>query len=100
MKVTFWGTRGSIAAPGPATVAYGGDTSCVAIVGDDPSHLLILDAGSGIRELGRTVGPEVERIDLLSADTLLTSPLVDPSVKTPSVTERLTCSISASGSRT
>jgi phosphoribosyl 1,2-cyclic phosphodiesterase len=65
VKITFWGTRGSIAAPGPATVTYGGDTSCVAVVGDDPRHLLILDAGSGIRELGRTVGPEVERIDLL-----------------------------------
>jgi phosphoribosyl 1,2-cyclic phosphodiesterase len=65
VKVTFWGTRGSIAAPGPATVKYGGDTSCVTVSGDDPSHLLILDAGSGIRELGRTIGPEVKHIDLL-----------------------------------
>ena len=65
MRVTFWGTRGSIAAPGPSTVTYGGDTSCVAISGGDPDHLVILDAGSGIRRLGMAVGPEVRRIDLL-----------------------------------
>lgn len=65
MRVTFWGTRGSIAAPGAATVGYGGDTSCVTVSGDDPSHLLILDAGSGMRRLGATIGPEVRHIDLL-----------------------------------
>ena len=65
MKVAFWGTRGSIAAPGPATVSFGGDTSCVAVSGDDPGHLIILDAGSGIRRLGSTIGPEVRHIDLL-----------------------------------
>jgi phosphoribosyl 1,2-cyclic phosphodiesterase len=46
----FWGTRGSIPTPGPTTVRYGGNTSCVEIrVGDT---LLILDAGTGIRALG------------------------------------------------
>src|SRR5215470_5389555 len=50
MKVTFWGTRGSIAAPGPTTTIYGGNTSCVEVrVGDD---ILIFDAGTGIRGLG------------------------------------------------
>ncbi len=65
MRVTFWGTRGSVAAAGPGTVTYGGDTSCVAVSGADPTHLIILDAGSGIRRLGMDVGPEVKRIDLL-----------------------------------
>jgi phosphoribosyl 1,2-cyclic phosphodiesterase len=50
LGVTFWGTRGSIAAPGPATTVYGGNTSCVEVrAGED---ILIFDAGTGIRELG------------------------------------------------
>ena len=65
MKVTFWGTRGSIATPGPDTTRYGGDTSCVSVEGADPGHLLILDAGSGIRRLGLAVEPTVTRIDLM-----------------------------------
>lgn len=64
MRVTFHGTRGSIATPGPETAVFGGDTACVSISGDDPGHLLILDAGTGIRRLGNHIGPEVERIDL------------------------------------
>jgi phosphoribosyl 1,2-cyclic phosphodiesterase len=65
VKVTFWGTRGSIATPGPDTTRYGGDTSCVSIEGTDPGHLLVLDAGTGIRRLGLAVDPAVTRIDLL-----------------------------------
>jgi phosphoribosyl 1,2-cyclic phosphodiesterase len=50
MKVTFWGTRGSIPTPGARTSVYGGNTSCVEIrCGRD---ILIFDAGTGIRELG------------------------------------------------
>lgn len=64
MRVTFHGTRGSIATPGPETATFGGDTSCVSISGDDPAHLVILDAGTGIRRLGDLIGPEVRRIDL------------------------------------
>jgi phosphoribosyl 1,2-cyclic phosphodiesterase len=64
MKVTLWGTRGSLAAPGPETVRYGGNTSCVEVRGEDGT-LLVLDAGTGIRGLGMTIGPEVPRIDLL-----------------------------------
>lgn len=50
--VRFWGTRGSIPTPGPLTVRFGGNTSCVELrtVGGRP---VILDAGTGIRELGR-----------------------------------------------
>ncbi len=50
MRVTFWGTRGSIPTPGPRTSRYGGNTACVEVrCGQD---LLIFDAGTGIRELG------------------------------------------------
>ncbi len=51
MKVRFWGVRGSIPVPGPKTVKYGGNTSCIEIRGDK-DELLILDAGTGLRELG------------------------------------------------
>lgn len=64
MKVTLWGTRGSLAAPGPETVRYGGNTSCVEVRGRE-SALLILDAGTGIQRLGARVRGEGGRIDLL-----------------------------------
>ncbi len=63
MKVTFWGTRGSLAAAGPETVRYGGNTSCVEVRGEDGT-LLVLDAGTGIRRLGMAVG-EVRCVDVL-----------------------------------
>lgn len=64
MKVTFWGTRGSIAAAGPETGGYGGNTACVQVVADDGS-CLVLDAGTGIRALGLAIGPDVRRVDIL-----------------------------------
>jgi phosphoribosyl 1,2-cyclic phosphodiesterase len=48
--VKLWGTRGSIAAAGPETTRYGGNTSCVEIRTDD--SLFICDGGTGLRELG------------------------------------------------
>jgi phosphoribosyl 1,2-cyclic phosphodiesterase len=54
MKVTFWGTRGSLASPGPETVRYGGNTACVEIR-DSSGAIIILDAGTGIRRLGTTL---------------------------------------------
>ena len=51
MKVRFWGTRGSIAAPGPTTARYGGNTSCVELRASDGT-LIVLDCGTGARELG------------------------------------------------
>ena len=51
MHIRFWGTRGSIPTPGPTTVRYGGNTSCVE-VRDSTGSLLVLDAGTGLRELG------------------------------------------------
>jgi phosphoribosyl 1,2-cyclic phosphodiesterase len=50
MRVTFWGTRGSIATPGRATMKYGGNTSCVEVRAG--KEILIFDAGTGIRTLG------------------------------------------------
>ena len=64
MRVTLWGTRGSLATPGPETVRYGGNTSCVEVQGADGT-LLVLDAGTGIRRLGARLGPEAGRVDLL-----------------------------------
>jgi len=59
MKIKFWGTRGSISAPGPTTTKYGGNTACVEV--SDSQTLAILDAGTGIRLLGEDLlrrGPE------------------------------------------
>jgi phosphoribosyl 1,2-cyclic phosphodiesterase len=49
-NVRFWGVRGSVPAPGPATAAVGGNTSCVEVRAGD--ELIILDAGTGLRRLG------------------------------------------------
>src|SRR5437867_5246804 len=51
MQIRFWGTRGSIAAPGPTTARYGGNTSCVEVRAADGT-VIILDCGTGARELG------------------------------------------------
>ena len=51
MNITFYGVRGSIPAPGPDTVKYGGNTPCVFVELDNGASL-ILDAGTGIRQLG------------------------------------------------
>ncbi|HTX47151.1 MAG TPA: MBL fold metallo-hydrolase [Solirubrobacteraceae bacterium] len=51
MRLKVWGARGSIPAPGPETMRYGGNTSCVEVTLSDASKL-ILDAGTGIRNLG------------------------------------------------
>jgi phosphoribosyl 1,2-cyclic phosphodiesterase/CheY-like chemotaxis protein len=49
-RLKFWGVRGSIPVPGPSTVRYGGNTTCVEVRAD--GETIILDAGSGIRSLG------------------------------------------------
>jgi phosphoribosyl 1,2-cyclic phosphodiesterase len=56
MRVIFWGTRGSFAVPGPATLRYGGNTTCLQI---EPAsgETVVVDAGSGLRELGRVLAP-------------------------------------------
>jgi phosphoribosyl 1,2-cyclic phosphodiesterase len=52
ISITFWGARGTIATPGPQTARYGGNTACVELT-DGSGNLVILDAGTGIRSLGR-----------------------------------------------
>ena len=51
MYVRFWGTRGSIASPGESTARYGGNTSCVEVRAADGT-VIVLDCGTGARELG------------------------------------------------
>ena len=54
MHVKFWGTRGSIAKPGPTTVRYGGNTSCVE-VRSARGTLVIIDCGTGAHSLGQSL---------------------------------------------
>ncbi len=55
-ELKFWGVRGSIPSPGPATVFFGGNTSCIEVRAD--GELIILDAGTGIRALGQALQKE------------------------------------------
>jgi phosphoribosyl 1,2-cyclic phosphodiesterase len=89
VKVTVWGCRGSLASPGPETVGFGGQTSCVEVHLTDGS-LLILDAGTGIRPLGMAFGGDhPRRIDVfithLHADHIeglrFFGPMWDPAVE-------------------
>ncbi len=64
MRITLWGTRGSLPSAGPDTIRYGGNTACVEVRRPEGS-LLVLDAGTGIQRLSRTVGPETTRVDIL-----------------------------------
>lgn len=71
MHVRFWGTRGSIPTPGKSTAVFGGNTSCTEILTDDGTQI-VLDSGTGIRELGldmlrNRTGPH--RIHLLIGHT-------------------------------
>lgn len=53
MMIRFWGTRGSIPSPGPHTVKYGGNTSCLELRFGPRGRMAIIDAGTGIRQLGK-----------------------------------------------
>jgi phosphoribosyl 1,2-cyclic phosphodiesterase/CheY-like chemotaxis protein len=55
-RIKFWGVRGSIPVPGPSTIGYGGNTTCVEVRTN--GDIIILDAGSGIRELGLALEKE------------------------------------------
>lgn len=54
MKIKFWGVRGSIPSPGPKTVRYGGNTTCIEVRADN-NELIILDGGSGIFPLAQAL---------------------------------------------
>ena len=64
MIITFYGVRGSMAVPGPMTVKYGGNTSCVHIE-LETGHDLILDAGTGIRLLGNKLAKKSAPTNIL-----------------------------------
>lgn len=51
IRLTFWGVRGSIPVPGPTTVKYGGNTSCLELRFGKEDRLIIIDLGSGVRLL-------------------------------------------------
>jgi phosphoribosyl 1,2-cyclic phosphodiesterase len=53
MRVRFWGVRGSIACPGAETIRYGGNTPCIEVRCGE--HVLIFDAGTGLRALGNAL---------------------------------------------
>lgn len=89
MKVTLWGTRGSIASAGPDTVRYGGDTASVELTTSDGA-LVVLDAGSGIRQLGNHLTRTYPRVDILLSHLHMDHvqglpffrPLLNPDVET------------------
>jgi phosphoribosyl 1,2-cyclic phosphodiesterase len=68
-RLKFWGTRGSISVPGPGTLRYGGNTTCVEIRAD--GEIIVLDAGSGIRPLGLCLEKEF-RMEPIKLSLLVT----------------------------
>jgi phosphoribosyl 1,2-cyclic phosphodiesterase len=68
VKVRFWGVRGSISTPSPRHIAFGGNTSCIEVrIGE---RLIILDAGTGIRNLGNSlVKEDIKSFDILLSHT-------------------------------
>ncbi len=55
IRLRFWGVRGSVPCPGPGTVKYGGNTACLELRFGEPGRLVVIDAGTGIRELAAHV---------------------------------------------
>jgi phosphoribosyl 1,2-cyclic phosphodiesterase len=88
MRVKLWGVRGSIPVPGPASSGFGGNTSCVQVTSPDGTEL-ILDAGTGIRELGAALLGRCQSMHILLTHLHLDhiqglmyfAPLFDPGVE-------------------
>jgi phosphoribosyl 1,2-cyclic phosphodiesterase len=64
VRVKVWGARGSVPSPGPETIRYGGNTSCVQVTLSDGTTIA-LDAGTGIRGMGLALTEEAPRIHIL-----------------------------------
>ncbi|NNL78286.1 MAG: MBL fold metallo-hydrolase [Desulfobacterales bacterium] len=77
MIIKFWGVRGSIPSPGPHTVRYGGNTLCLELRLRNPDRLIIIDAGSGIRELGDSLSHRHPNNGHVKADIFLTHTHLD-----------------------
>jgi len=73
MRLKLWGTRGSIPCPGPETVKYGGNTTCFEVTCE--KKRIIIDAGTGIRLLGKKI--MLEEANLLNADLFFTHTHMD-----------------------
>ncbi len=88
MRIKLWGVRGSVPVPGEQWEGFGGNTSCVQVTTDDGGEF-ILDAGTGIRELGQALAGRCKRIHLLLTHLHLDhiqglmffAPLFDPEVE-------------------
>jgi phosphoribosyl 1,2-cyclic phosphodiesterase len=63
MEIKFWGVRGSIASPGPDTVVFGGNTTCVEVTLSS-GRTVVIDAGTGIRALGDHLSKKMEEVDI------------------------------------
>ena len=72
MKIKLWGVRGSIPCPGPETKKYGGNTACLEVRFEGVNRRIIIDAGSGIRELGNSLMAETRTQGPIKADLILT----------------------------
>jgi phosphoribosyl 1,2-cyclic phosphodiesterase len=64
MVVKVWGARGSVPSPGPETTRYGGNTSCVQVTLSDGT-IVVLDGGTGLRNLGLSLSQEGARVNIL-----------------------------------
>ncbi|MBL1211959.1 MAG: MBL fold metallo-hydrolase [Ignavibacteriae bacterium] len=72
MVLKIWGTRGSVPVPGEGTKKYGGNTPCIEVISGSDEEAIIVDAGTGIRELGNkiTENPnDFKRINILLSHT-------------------------------
>lgn len=76
MRIRVWGCRGSIAVPGDRTIEYGGNTSCVEVRLDN-GRIVILDAGTGIRELGKRLVADAKQGGPTEAHLFLTHAHLD-----------------------
>lgn len=77
MRLSLWGVRGSIATPGPTTVRYGGNTTCLMV--ETADRHVVLDAGTGIHPLGQ----HLMRKGVLDVDILITHSHMDHIVGFP-----------------
>jgi len=79
IEIKFWGVRGTIPSPGPETVKYGGNTVCLELRFKikDHNRLIIIDAGSGIRNLGDVLVADHHVNENLSTEIYLTHTHLD-----------------------